>query len=88
MQKSRMIPLAKGLIGGKGEGIHGQLEVFLTNHDTIEIVFHRKPYGGASNVDFSISCDDLQDMINILSEAKEKSDNYWLSRAATTESKR
>ena len=54
MGKSKKVPLAKGLIGGKINSIHGQLELFLEDHDIIKIVFSRKPYGGKSDVKFSI----------------------------------
>jgi hypothetical protein len=88
MKKSKMIPLAKGLLGGDTTVIHGQLEVFLTNYDTIKIIILRKPYGGGSDVKFFIESVDLQDVISILSEAKKRSDDYWLSRVAMTELKR
>jgi hypothetical protein len=88
MKKSKMTPLAKGLIGGDTTVIHGQIEVFLTNYDTIKIIIHRKPYGGGSDVKFSIECADLQNLINVLCEAKKRSDDYWLSRVAIAELKK
>jgi len=88
MGKSRTIPLARGLIGGETSFIYGQLEMFLTNYDNIKIVIKRKPYSNLSDVKFSIPITDLQDLINILREAKEKLADHWLSRAATIELKR
>lgn len=85
MGKSKTVPLAKGLIGGKINSIHGQLELFLDDHDIIKIVFTRKPYGGQSDVKFSIAYADLQDIIDILYEAKEKLDEHWLSKYAVEE---
>jgi hypothetical protein len=85
MGKSRTVPLARGLIGGKASSIYGQLEVFLTNYSNIKIVIKRKPYSGHSNIKFSIPCTDLQDVIDILQEGKAKLDAHWLSRVAIRE---
>ena len=88
MKKAKMIPLAKGLMGGETTVIHGQIEVFLTNYETIKIIIHREPYGGGTDVKFTIESADLQDLISILSEAKKRSDDYWLSRVAMAELKK
>ena len=85
MGKSKTIPLARGLVGGETSAIYGQLEVFLTNYKTVKIVIRRKPYSDRSDVKFSIPFTDLQDIIDILDEALEKLDSYWLSRVATGE---
>ncbi len=82
MGKSKMIPLVSGLIGREAHSIHGQLEVSLINYDTVHIAIRRKAYSGLSDVKFSVSDTDLQDIIDILNEAKKKVDTYWLSRAA------
>jgi hypothetical protein len=87
MGNSKTIPLARGLIGGEATVIHGQLEVFLTNYNKVNITMKRKIYSGRRDIRFSIPCADLQDLIDILSEAKDKADSYWLSRVATTELK-
>lgn len=87
MRKSRTIPLARGLVCGETSTIFGQLEVVLANYKNVRIVIKRKPYSGHSNVKFSIPYTDLQDIIDILKKAKEKLDEYWLSRVATTELK-
>jgi len=47
----------------------------------------RKIYSGRRDIRFSIPCADLQDLIDILSEAKDKADSYWLSRVAIKELK-
>ena len=87
MVKSRTIPLSRGLIGGKVNSIYGQLEVSLTNHKNVKILIRRKPYSGHSDVKFSVTCAELQNIIDILQEAKEQLDAQWLSRVATTELK-
>ncbi|MCW4052754.1 MAG: hypothetical protein NWE78_06075 [Candidatus Bathyarchaeota archaeon] len=84
MAKSRKIPLARGLIGGKTDSIQGQLEVYLTNYKRIDLVLKRKAYSGRRDVKFSIPSIDLQDMMDILHEAKAKIEEQWLSTVATT----
>lgn len=80
MGKSKKIPLVSGLIGREARSIHGQLEVSLINYDTVHIAIRRKAYCGLSDVKFSVADTDLQDIIDILNEAKKKVDTYWLSR--------
>jgi hypothetical protein len=87
MGKSRTIPLARGLVCGETSTIYGQLEVLLSDYKKVKIVIKRKPYSGHSDVKFSIPCTDLQDVIDILKKAKEKLDEYWLSRVAAKELK-
>ena len=82
MGKSKKIPLVSGLIGRDARSIHGQLEVSLINYDTVHIAIKRKVYSGLSDVKFSVADTDLQDIIDILNEAKKKIDTYWLSRVA------
>jgi len=82
MVKLKKIPLVSGLIGREARSIHGQLEVSLINFDTVHIAIWRKTYSGLSNVEFSVADTDLEDIIDILNEAKEKIDAYWLSRMA------
>ena len=88
MGKSKKIPLVSGLIGSKARSIHGQLEVSLINYDTVRIAIRRKIYSGLSNVKFSVAETDLQDIIEILTEANKKIETYWLSRIATTKVKK
>ncbi len=77
------IPLASGLIG-REDSISGQLEVALVNYDSIRIGLKRKVYSGLTDVIFLISDSDMQDLLNVLNEAKEKLDGYWLSRVTAT----
>ena len=80
MGKSKVTPLAKGLIGSKAQLIHGQLEVACTNYGTVHIRIWRKMYSGLPDVNFSVAETDLPDIIEILTEAQNKIDSYWLSR--------
>jgi hypothetical protein len=80
MGKSKMTPLARGLIGRKAQSIHGQLEVTYINYDTVRIGIWRKMYSGLSDVNFSVADTDLPDIIEILAEAQKKINGYWLSR--------
>jgi len=82
MVRSKNIPLARGLIGGKTDPIYGQFEVFLTNRKNVKVIIKRKPYSGHSDINFSIPCTDLQDIIDVLYEAKKQLDSRWLSNAA------
>ncbi len=84
MRKSRKIPLACGLVGGKTDSIQGQLEVYLNDYKTIDIVFKRKAYSKHRDVKFSTPDVDLQDIIDILHDAKKKLDEQWLSTVAST----
>lgn len=81
-RKSKKIPLASGLIGCGARSIHGQLEVSFIDYDTVHITLWRKAYCGLSNVEFSVADTDLQDIMDILNEAKNKVDSYWLAKAA------
>ena len=85
MGKSKTTPLARGLIGGKTSSIYCQLEVFLVNNKKIKIVINRKPYGGKSDISFSIGCSDLLDLLEVLDDAQAKLDEFWLSRMAIRE---
>jgi len=80
MGKSKKIPLASGLIGSKARSVHGQLEVSYINYNTVKIELKRKLYSGLSNVKFSIADTDLADIIQILNEANQKIETYWLTK--------
>ncbi len=85
MDRSKTVPLARGLVGGEVSPIYGQLEVSLANYKKLTIVFRRRPYCGRRDLKFSILHTDLQDIIEILEEARERLDDYWLARAAAGE---
>jgi hypothetical protein len=80
MVKTKMTPLAKGLIGSQAHSIHGQLEVTCTNYGTVHIRIWRKMYSGLPDVNFSVADTDLPEIIEILTEAKKKINGCWLSR--------
>ena len=83
MRKSRKIPLACGLVGGKTDSIQGQLELYLNDYKVVDVVFKRKAYSKNRDVRFSLPDVDLQDFINIICEAKKKLDEQWLSTIAS-----
>jgi hypothetical protein len=85
LARSRKIPLARGLIGGKTDPIQGQLEVHLADYKRVDIILKRKAYSGRRDIKFSIPSIDLQDMMDILYEAKMKIEERWLSTVASTE---
>jgi len=87
MRKSRTLPLASGLIGQEYGSVYGQLEVTLTDYETIHILIRRKPYSGDSDIKFSMPFTDLKEMIAILGEAHEKLNDNWLSMIAAKELK-
>jgi len=87
MGKLRRIPLAHGLLVSETNFIQGQLDVILANYSDVEIVINRKPYGGRSDIKFSLTKKALRCMINILAEADEKLEKYWLSEFAITKAK-
>jgi len=81
METSTKVPLANGLIGREAHAIHGQVEVSLIHDATVHIAIWRKAYSDQSDLEFSVVDTDLQDFIDILTEAKAKLDAYLLSRA-------
>jgi len=82
VEQPKKIPLANGLIGHRASSTSGQLEVSLVNYDTIHIALWRKALCGLPDIEFSISETDLRDIIDILNEASEKADYYYLSLSA------
>jgi hypothetical protein len=87
MGKLRRIPLAHGLLVSETNFIQGQLEVTLVNYSDIDIVINRKLYGGRSDIRFTLTKKALHCMIDILKEAEEKLEEYWLSEFAIGETK-
>lgn len=85
MGKSQSVPLASGLVTGEADPIYGQMEISLTNSRNINIMIKRKPYSGHSDLKFTIPTTSLESFIDILFEAKEKLDEIWFSKVATSE---
>lgn len=82
MGKSKKIPLTSGLVGRESRSVHGQLEVFLINCNTFHVAIWRNIYSGLLNVVFSIPETPLQEIMNLLSQARKKADTYWLAGEA------
>ena len=82
MEELKRKPLASGLIGRANHSISGQVEVSLVSYDTVHIAIRRKAYSGLSDVEFSVSVTQLQEIIDVLTEGKKKLETDWLSRAA------
>jgi hypothetical protein len=87
MGKLRRIPLAHGLLVSETNFIQGQLEVTLVNYRDIDIVINRRLYGGRPDIRFTLTKKALHCMIDILTEAQEKLEEYWLSEFALGETK-
>lgn len=85
MQKSKGHPLAMGLIGHESGAVYAQIEITLRDFDTVDFVIRREPYSNLPDVKFSIDYRDIDDVIEILNEAKKKLDAYWISRLAAEE---
>jgi len=83
MGKSKKIPLVNGLIGSKARSVHGQLEVSYSKYSKVHIVIWRKTYSGLSDVKFSVADTDLPDIIEILTEASKKIEDYWLTKISS-----
>lgn len=87
MAKLRRIPLAHGLLVSETNFIQGQLEATLVNYTDVEIVINRKAYGSSSDIKFSLTKQSLRCLLNILNEADNKLEQYWLSEFVATETK-
>jgi len=85
MQKSKGHPLGMGLIGHESGAVYAQIEITLRDFDTVDFVIRQEPYSNRPDVKFSIDYRDIDDVIDILNEAKKKLDAYWLSRLAAEE---
>lgn len=80
MEKSiQKKPLAMGLIGHKSGLVYAQMEIYLRDFNTLDIAIRRQLYSNLADIEFSIDNMDLEDIIDILNEAKKKLDNYWLT---------
>ncbi len=87
MGKLRRIPLSHGLLVSETNFIQGQLEVTLVNYTDVEIAINRKAYGTSTDIKFSLTKQSLRCMLNILTEADDKLEKYWLSEFVATETK-
>ena len=82
MTKSERTPLSNGLISDKAGSIYGQMEVSLVDYSTVEIAIRRGAYSGLPDIKFSVEEGGLEEILDILKEAKKILDAYWLSRIA------
>lgn len=85
MEKRRNEPLAMGLIGHRSGLVYAQLEVHMQDTDVLDLVVRRKPYANLPDIELSIKEKDLEEIIDVLSEAKKRLDALWLARLAETE---
>jgi hypothetical protein len=70
---------------GETDLILGQLEVSTANYGDVEILIKRKPFGGRSDINFSLTKKALHSMVSVLREAEEKLEKYWLSEFVMSE---
>lgn len=72
-------PLAMGLLGHSSGSVYAQMEISFRDYETLDFVIKREAYSNLPDVEFSINSMDLEDIIDILKEAKRKLDKHWLS---------
>lgn len=87
METRKEQPLVTGLIGHKSGLVYAQMEVYTRDQNTLELIIRRTPYSNLPNIEFSIDDRDVEEIIDILKEAKKKLDALWISRLAATESR-
>ena len=85
MERSKAVPLTRGLIAGDTDPIYGQIEISLIDDQSVEISIQRQPYSGQPDIKFLIPQTSLQNLLDALHEAREKLDAAWLSRVAKQE---
>ena len=73
---SNEITLVNKLLGSKAKSIHGQLVVKYVDYDTVKIGLYRKLHSGLQDVEFSVSDQDLPELLELFTEAKQKIDSY------------
>lgn len=71
--------LAMGLVGRRSGRVYAQMEISFRDYETLNFVIKREAYSTLPDVEFSINSMDLEDIIDILKEAKRKLDKHWLS---------
>ena len=80
MEKSiQKKPLAMGLLGQKSGLVYAQMEIYLRDYNNLDFAIRRKLYSNLPDIEFSINNMDLEDIIDILNEAKKKLDAHWFS---------
>jgi len=82
MRKTQKLPLAHCVLLGETDLIMGQLEISTPDYSDIEILIKRRPFGGRSDIDFSVTKKSLHSMIDVLREAEIKLEQAWLSEFA------
>lgn len=80
--RTSKISLVNELLSSKTKSIRGQLIVKYINYDTVDIGLYRKLHCGLPDIEFSVADTDLPELLELLTEAKQKIDSYWLSKAA------
>lgn len=80
--RTNEIPLVNKLLGSKAKLIRGQLVVKYIDYNTVKIALYRKIHCGLPDIEFSVADTDLPEILELLTEAKQKVDSYWLSKVA------
>jgi hypothetical protein len=80
--RTNEIPLVNKLLGSKAKSIRGQLVVKYIDYNTVKIALYRKIHCGLPDIEFSVADTDLPEILELLTEAKQKIDSYWLSKIA------
>ena len=81
---SNEITLVNKLLGRKAKRITGQLVIKYVASDTLKIGLYRKLHSGLPDVEFSVSDQELPEILELFTEAKQKIDSFWLSKIAAT----
>lgn len=76
------ISIVNKLLGSKAKSIRGQLVVKYIDYDTVDIALYRKLHCGLPDIEFSVADTDLTEILELLTEAKQKIDSCWLSKNA------
>ena len=82
-EASTEITLVNELLGSKTKSIRGQFVVKYIDYDTVKIAFYRKLHSDLPDIEFTIADTDLPEILELLTEAKQKIDDQWLSKIAT-----
>ena len=82
-ERPNEITLVNELLGSKAKSIRGQFVVKYIDYDTVKIAFYRKLHSALPDIEFTIADTDLPEILELLTEAKQKIDDQWLSKIAT-----